>query len=162
MREHGRGRGRGQGGAAWHGTARHGDNSGAGGRPGPDLRPGKARLGPWCGWDVSGELAMLLAESVRFPGLGAAAAAVDAAADSPTNQCRRGLFVAHQRQGIRRAGSRHNNMVGRSVVAVGVQQRRNASQGHGARLRGADWGVCADELVSSNGAGAGVGAVRCP
>jgi peroxiredoxin len=76
---------------------------------------------------------------------------VDVAAYSPTNQASKGLFFAHQQQGGPRA-SRHNMVVGNSVqiAVVGVQQRRNASQSHSARLRGANWGVRAEGASSDD------------
>jgi hypothetical protein len=51
-------------------------------------------------------------------------------------------------------------VTGMGMGMVGVQRRRNASQGHSARLRGADWIWGVWWAASSGGLGAGVGAVR--
>jgi hypothetical protein len=119
-----------RGGAAWHGTATAADAATGGG--GSDVENTSSKRHCCC------------SEGASFRGV---SGEVDAAACSPTNQARLGSF-AHQRQrrGIPRA-SRHNMVLRNSGSAmVGVQQRCNASQGHSARLRGADWGEGAEEL----------------
>ncbi|KAH6630660.1 hypothetical protein B0J18DRAFT_107851 [Chaetomium sp. MPI-SDFR-AT-0129] len=86
------------------------------------------------------------------------------AMDSPANQIPRGsVFVSHQSKRRGRPAARRHNMVGSSAVreVVGVQQRRNASQGHKCAAARGGRGTSGNRKQTKSTAGNGLwGAAR--